>query len=93
LNERMPGRRRPRCWSDCDDGGLEEREAGLTRPAEATDAFRPERLLPSAARFDLKNFAVGAVVSSRLVGLLGYGTILFFQAITPGEEGVNIGGA
>jgi hypothetical protein len=32
-------------------------------------------------------------VSSLLVGLLGYGTIIFFQAITPREEGVNIGGA
>jgi hypothetical protein len=44
-------------------------------------------------QFDLRNVAVGAVVSSLLVGLLGYGTILFFQAITSGEEGVNIGGA
>jgi ABC-type polysaccharide/polyol phosphate export permease len=47
---------------------------------------------PVPPRFDRKNVAVGAVVSSLLVGLLGYGTILFFQAITPGEEGVNIGG-
>ncbi len=45
------------------------------------------------SQFDLRNVAVGAVVSSLLVGLLGYGTILFFQAITSGEEGVNIGGA
>jgi len=48
---------------------------------------------PGPSRFDPKNFVVGAVVSSVLVGLLGYGTIIFFAAITPREEGVNIGGA
>ena len=47
---------------------------------------------PQPPRFDIKNFAIGAVVSSLLVGLLGYGTIIFFAAITPREEGVNIGG-
>jgi hypothetical protein len=55
--------------------------------------FGPSGSFPAPPHFDLKNFAVGAVVSSLLVGLLGYGTIIFFQAITPGEEGVNIGGA
>lgn len=55
--------------------------------------FGPSDSFPAPPRFDLKNFAVGAVVSSLLVGLLGYGTILFFQAITPAEEGVSIGGA
>jgi hypothetical protein len=55
--------------------------------------FGPSESFPASPHFDLKNFAVGAVVSSLLVGLLGYGTIIFFQAITPGEEGVNIGGA
>jgi len=43
--------------------------------------------------FDRKNFAVGAVMSSLLVGLLGYGTIVLFQANTPREEGVNLTGA
>jgi hypothetical protein len=47
---------------------------------------------PKPPRFDITNFAIGAVVSSLLVGLLGYGTIIFFVAITPREEGVNIGG-
>jgi hypothetical protein len=47
---------------------------------------------PQPPRFDITNFAIGAVVSSLLVGLLGYGTIIFFAAITPREEGVNIGG-
>jgi hypothetical protein len=44
-------------------------------------------------RFDLRNFALGAVVSSVLVGLLGYGTIIVIAASTPREEGANIGGA
>jgi hypothetical protein len=55
-------------------------------------SFGPSDSFP-APRFDPKNVAVGAVVSSLLVGLLGYGTIIFFQATTPPEEGVNIGGA
>jgi hypothetical protein len=41
----------------------------------------------------LKNLALGAVVSSLLVALLGYGTIAFSAAITPPEAGVNIGAA
>lgn len=48
---------------------------------------------PTPPRFDITNFALGAVVSSLLVGVLGYGTLIFFAAITPREEGVNIGGA
>jgi hypothetical protein len=56
-------------------------------------SFGPSDPFPGPPHFDLKNFAVGAVVSSLLVGLLGYGTIIVFQAITPREEGVNIGGA
>jgi len=32
-------------------------------------------------------------VSAILVGLLGDGTMIFFTAVTPREEGVNIGGA
>jgi hypothetical protein len=48
---------------------------------------------PGLSRFDWKNFAVGAVVSAVLVALLGDGTMFFFTAITPREEGVNIGGA
>lgn len=56
-------------------------------------SFGPSDSFPAPPHFDLKNFAVGAVVSSLLVGLLGYGTIIFFQKITPREEGVNIGGA
>jgi len=55
--------------------------------------FGPSDSSPAPPHFDLKNFAVGAVVSSLLVGVLGYGTILFLQAITPRPEGVNIGGA
>lgn len=55
--------------------------------------FGPSDSFPAPPHFDPKNVAVGAIVSSLLVGLLGYGTIIFFQAITPGEEGVNIGGA
>jgi hypothetical protein len=47
---------------------------------------------PAPPRFDITNFALGAVVSSLLVGVLGYGTLIFFAAITPREEGVNIGG-
>jgi hypothetical protein len=45
------------------------------------------------SRFDRKNFAVGAVVSAVLVGLFGFGTLVYFQANTPRDEGVNIGGA
>lgn len=45
------------------------------------------------SRFDRRNFAVGAVVSAVLVGLLGAGTAVYFRAITPREEGVNITGA
>lgn len=56
-------------------------------------SFGPSDSFSAPSHFDLKNFAVGAVVSSLLVGLLGYGTIIFVQAITPAEEGVNIGGA
>ncbi len=48
---------------------------------------------PGPSRFDWRNFAVGAVVSAILVGLLGDGTMIFFTAVTPREEGVNIGGA
>jgi hypothetical protein len=55
--------------------------------------FGPSDSFPAPSRFDPRNFAVGAVVSTLLVGLLGYGTIISFQAITPAEEGVNIGGA
>jgi len=55
--------------------------------------FGPSDSLPTPPHFDLKNFAVGAVVSSLLVGLLGDGTIILFQAITPAEAGVNLGGA
>lgn len=47
---------------------------------------------PESPRFDRNNFAVGAVVSTVLVALLGDGTAFFFKAITPREEGVNIGG-
>jgi hypothetical protein len=56
-------------------------------------SFGPGDHVPAPPRFDPKNVAVGAVVSSLLVSLLGYGTIIFFQANTPPEEGVNIGGA
>ena len=53
----------------------------------------PGDSFPAPPHFDRKNFAVGAVVSGLLVGLLGYGTIAYFQAITPGEEGVKLTGA
>jgi hypothetical protein len=48
---------------------------------------------PGPSRFDLKNLAVGALVSAVLVGLLSYWTLYYVQAHTPREEGVNIGGA
>lgn len=48
---------------------------------------------PGRSRFDWRNFAAGAVVSAVLVALLGDGTMFFLTAITPREEGVNIGGA
>jgi hypothetical protein len=48
---------------------------------------------PQPPRFDIKNFALGAITSSLLVGLLGYGTLILSAAVTPREEGVNIGGA
>ena len=48
---------------------------------------------PRPPGLDPKNLALGAVVSSLLVALLGYGTIAFSAAITPPEAGVNIGAA
>jgi hypothetical protein len=56
-------------------------------------SFGPSDYFPAPPHFDPRNLALGAVVSSLLVGLFGYGTIFLFQAITPREEGVNIGGA
>ena len=48
--------------------------------------------LPGPPSSDPKNAALGAGVSILLVGLLGYGPIILFTAITPPGEGANIGG-
>jgi hypothetical protein len=53
----------------------------------------PDESIRVPARLDLKNLAIGAVVSAVLVGILCYETLSYVQTHTPREEGVNIGGA